>query len=95
MANRTTYRDYGLVFAKDPSTNRHRRPRSGTSITLALGANVPVHVVAKRAGHAKAEMTLSVYAHVLKDQQKDAAAKLGAVPVGKSELRYESLVTHI
>jgi integrase len=50
-----------------------------TSITLLLGAGVPVHVVAARVGHAKASMTLNVYSHALPSQQQDAAARLAEV----------------
>jgi integrase len=36
-----------------------------TCATLILGAGEPVHVVAQRLGHAKATITLEVYAHAL------------------------------
>ena len=44
-----------------------------------MQARVPVHVVSERLGHAKVQMTLEVYAHVLPDMQTEAAAALGAV----------------
>jgi integrase len=49
-----------------------------THITHLLAAGVPVHVVAKRVGHASAKMTLDVYGHVLAGQDGDAVAKLDA-----------------
>lgn len=47
-----------------------------TCATLLLQAGVPVHVVSKRLGHKKVEVTLNIYAHVLPAMQEDAAAKL-------------------
>lgn len=41
--------------------------------TLLLQAGVPVHVVAARLGHADPAITLRVYAHVLQDQELEAA----------------------
>jgi integrase len=50
-----------------------------TCATLLLQAGQPVHVVAERLGHAQVSITYEVYAHVLPDQQKDAAASLAAL----------------
>jgi integrase len=47
--------------------------------TLLLQAGVPAHVVQRRLGHKKIEITLSVYAHALPAMQQDAAARLAAV----------------
>lgn len=49
-----------------------------THVTHLLAAGTPVHVVAKRVGHASAKMTLDVYGHVLSGQDGDAMAKLEA-----------------
>jgi integrase len=106
MANRTTYKDYGLMFAQ---SWEHRRGRSvlgaalpagrvntkleemcdiakvcritvhglrHTCATLMLAAGVPPHVVQRRLGHKRIEMTLNQYAHVLPSQQADAASRL-------------------
>jgi integrase len=54
-----------------------------TSATLTLHrAHVPVKVVADRLGHAKASLTLDVYAHSDDDAQQDAAARLDNVLSG-------------
>jgi integrase len=110
MANRTVYRDQGLIFAHaweekrsssaslgDPlrpqAMNERltslceaagvRRIRSHglrhTSATLLLAAGVPAHVVQRRLGHKKVEITLNLYAHVLPSMQTDAASKLAAL----------------
>lgn len=50
-----------------------------TCATLLLQAGQPVHVVSERLGHARVSMTMEVYAHVLPDSQKEAAATLGAL----------------
>ena len=50
-----------------------------TCATLLLQAGEPVHVVSKRLGHARVEITLNTYAHVLPDMQKQAAATIGAL----------------
>ena len=49
-----------------------------THVTHLLAAGTPVHVVAKRVGHASAKMTLDVYGHVLAGQDGDAVARLEA-----------------
>jgi integrase len=50
-----------------------------TCATLLLQAGVPAHVVQRRLGHKKIEITLAVYAHALPAMQQDAAARLAAV----------------
>jgi integrase len=47
--------------------------------TLLLQAGQPVHVVSEWLGHSKVSMTMEVYAHVLPDMQREAAATLGAL----------------
>ena len=42
--------------------------------TLMLSAGVPAHVVQRRLGHRKVEMTLNIYAHALPSMQQEAAA---------------------
>jgi integrase len=50
-----------------------------TCATLLLMAGVPSRVVQERLGHKKIETTLSVYAHVLPGQQRDAAKRLATI----------------
>ena len=50
-----------------------------SAATLLLQAGEPAHVVAKRLGHARVEITLNTYAHALPDAQRQAAATLGAL----------------
>jgi hypothetical protein len=40
---------------------------------------MPAHVVQRRLGRSKVEMTLGIYAHVLPSMQQDAAATLAAL----------------
>lgn len=47
-----------------------------TSATLLLRAGIPTHVVQQRLGHSNSGTTLDLYAHVLPDQQADAASRL-------------------
>jgi integrase len=44
-----------------------------------LAAGVPAHVVQRRLGHAKVEMTLVIYAHALPSMQQDAATRLASL----------------
>ena len=53
-----------------------------TCATLLLQAGEPVHVVSKRLGHARVEITLNTYAHVLPDMQQQAAATMGGILFG-------------
>jgi integrase len=50
-----------------------------TCATLLLSASVPAHVVQRRLGHKRVEMTLNIYSHVLPSMQEDAASRLGAL----------------
>jgi integrase len=50
-----------------------------TVATLMLSAGVPAHVVQRRLGHAKVEMTLNIYAHAMPSMQQEAAARLAAL----------------
>jgi integrase len=49
------------------------------TVALMLSAGVPAHVVQRRLGHSKVEMTLGIYAHVLPSMQQDAATKLATL----------------
>lgn len=50
-----------------------------TVATLLLKAGVQPHVVQRRLGHRRIEITLNVYAHALPAMQQDAAPKLAAL----------------
>jgi integrase len=50
-----------------------------TCATLLLSAGVPAHVVQRRLGHRRVEMTLNLYAHVLPSMQADAATRLATL----------------
>jgi integrase len=45
-----------------------------TAATLMIAAGVPVKVVSEMLGHADVATTLRIYAHVLPNMQRDAAA---------------------
>ncbi|WP_326826438.1 tyrosine-type recombinase/integrase [Streptosporangium sp. NBC_01756] len=53
-----------------------------THATLLLAKGVPLKVVSERLGHASATVTLTVYAHVLPGNQKDAADTFAALVSG-------------
>lgn len=50
-----------------------------TSATLSLLADVPAKVISDRLGHTSVAFTLDTYAHVLPDQQREAAQALDAL----------------
>jgi integrase len=50
-----------------------------TAATLMLGADVPLHVVSQRLGHADTSITATLYAHVLDKQRTGAAQALTAL----------------
>jgi integrase len=49
-----------------------------THLSHLMASGVPVKVVAERAGHASAKMTLDVYGHVLPGMQEDVARQVDA-----------------
>ena len=70
------------------SVGRRRNPRRGprrgseavidlrhSYATAALAAGVPVKVLSQRVGHADVGVTLAVYAHVMPDDDEDAALR--------------------
>jgi integrase len=70
-----------LKAAGVKSINVHGMRHTSASLTLHR-AGVPVKVVADRLGHAKASMTLDVYAHSDDDAQQSAAERLDDVLSG-------------
>jgi integrase len=50
-----------------------------TAATLALKAGEGIHVVSRRLGHRKIEITLNTYAHLLPSMGKEAAARMSSV----------------
>jgi len=50
-----------------------------TCATLLLKARIPVHVVSRRLGHKKVEITWNIYAHVLPSMQEEAAEVMGSI----------------
>lgn len=50
-----------------------------TCAMLSLAAGVLIHVVSRRLGHKKIEITHNLYAHVLPSMQQDAASRLATV----------------
>jgi integrase len=53
-----------------------------THATLLLMKGIPVKVVSERLGHASPTVTLTVYAHVLPGNQRDAADTFAALVSG-------------
>ncbi len=50
-----------------------------TSATIQLAAGIPANVVQQRLGHASIDMTLGIYAHVIREMQQDAAERMDRV----------------
>lgn len=55
-----------------------------TGISMLLANGVPVHMVQQRAGHSTPDLTLSIYAHVAKDQEDIIADKIDALLYGNN-----------
>lgn len=55
-----------------------------TAATLLLAAGVPAKVVSEMLGHASVAFALHVYAHVLPNMQKDAAAAMERLLGGRA-----------
>ncbi len=58
-----------------------------THVTLAIAAGANLKAVSKRVGHARASITMDLYAHALPEQQAEVSDKIGSVlfpedPVG-------------
>ena len=69
-AHNAIVRDGGAGELLPPARLHDLRHIQATTLLL---AEVPVHVVAARLGHADPSVTLRVYAHVIRDQVADAA----------------------
>jgi len=54
-----------------------------TNITMQLKAGIDIKTIAERAGHADAGITLSVYSHFLKENDKEAAKTINNLFCGK------------
>ena len=70
-------REHGRLLAAAQVRPITFRGLRHTSATLLLKAGVPAHVVQRRLGHARIEITLNVYSHALPSMQEDAAKSAG------------------
>jgi integrase len=84
--------EYGTAREKLPEDQRglplpHARFHDLRHVhaTLLLRDRVPVHVVAKRLGHADPSVTLRVYAHVIPDQEAEVALRFAALVDGPAD----------
>src|SRR5439155_25859982 len=69
-------RRFGLLLRGIKGVERIRlHDLRHTHATILLLKGVPVHVVSQRLGHASPSITWDVYAHVLREQQSDAAER--------------------
>ena len=76
----------GLVDAEGrPLVTFHGLRHSAASVML--GAGVPLIVVSRQLGHANPQITATVYAHLLGDEQLDAAAAAFDLPPATETLR--------
>jgi integrase len=50
-----------------------------TYATLAILSGIPVHVVSQSMGHADISTTLRTYSHVLPQQRKELASRMGSL----------------
>ena len=70
---------------------------AATSASIMLGAGVPLIVVSRQLGHANPQITATVYAHLLGDEQLDGAAAVfeapGAAETLRETLREDSAAT--
>ena len=79
QVNNLGQREYAKLIAASGVRRIKFHGMRHTCATLLLQAGVQPHVVQKRLGHKRIEMTLSIYAHALPAMQQDAAARLGAI----------------
>ena len=79
QVNNLGQREYAKLIAASGVRRIKFHGMRHTCATLLLQAGVPPHIVQKRLGHKRIEMTLSIYAHALPSMQQDAAARLGAI----------------
>ena len=79
QANNLGQREFAKLIAASGVRRIKFHGMRHTCATLLLQAGVPAHVVQKRLGHKRIEMTLSTYAHALPSMQQDAADRLGAI----------------
>lgn len=78
-ANNTGEREFARIIKAAEVRRISIHGLRHTSATLLLQAGVAPHVVQKRLGHKRIEMTLGIYAHALPSMQQDAARMLAAL----------------
>ncbi len=79
VAPHNASRVFGTIVRRLGLTGVRFHDLRHTSATLALKAGVPAKVVSERLGHASVAFTLDTYAHVLPDQQREAADLMDSV----------------
>jgi integrase len=62
-----------------------------TNITLQLLAGVPIKAVSQRVGHASENITLNIYTHLSKDDDKKAADKFNDFMMSDGEASRQEL----
>jgi len=72
-------RDYDRLvkLAEVPRIRIHDQRHTYVTLALASGANIKA--ISRHIGHAQSSLTLDVYAHVMPDQHRDVADKVGAI----------------
>ncbi|MCP4897561.1 MAG: site-specific integrase [bacterium] len=75
--------DKGKAIEPQPIKDLTFHDLRHTYATLALRAEVPVHVVAKRLGHRDASITMKIYAHVLADMEQAGALTMDELTAPK------------
>lgn len=58
-----------------------------THVTLALASGGNIKAISRRIGHAQTSLTMDIYAHVLPEQHREVADKVGAILFGDTPKR--------
>ena len=76
---RNLLRDYKLLLKKAGLPEIRFHDLRHTAASLMLNHGIPVIVVSRRLGHAKASITLDVYGHLIPSMQAEAAELIDAL----------------
>jgi integrase len=83
--NHQLYRSFKQIVQKSKLPKIRFHDLRHTAASLMLNYGIPVIIVSKRLGHARASITIDVYGHLIPSKQEEAAILMDRLMNGKNE----------